>query len=153
MQKNWSKPVKTGYLRQPNRLGPVLIGSVAVSPKMRNRNRGCGCRLPILGPKNRTELDLQTLVEPIEWDRRHRNASQHGAGCDDRQMGGEECSLRSPKWYRIGRLRWLPQQDHQELGCHLWRIEHQGKKIHIRSQHTWSELRNRSHIFQEHVVS
>ena len=61
MQKNWSKPVKTGYLRQLNRLGPVLIGSVAVSPKMRNRNRSCGCWLPILGPKNRTEPDLQTL--------------------------------------------------------------------------------------------
>ena len=69
MQKNWSKPVKTGYLRQPNQLGPVLIGSVAVSPKMRNRNRGCGCRLPIL--KNRTEPDLQTLLTPEHsqmWD-------------------------------------------------------------------------------------
>jgi hypothetical protein len=49
------------FLRQPNRLGPVLSGSVAVAPKIGNRNRGCGCRLPILGAKNRTEPDPRTL--------------------------------------------------------------------------------------------
>jgi hypothetical protein len=44
-----------------NRIGPVLIGSVAVAPKTGNRNRGCGCRLPHFGAENRTEPDPQTL--------------------------------------------------------------------------------------------
>ena len=71
------RPVSTGLNRfevttgqnrffeetEPTRTG--LVGSVAVAPKVSNRNRGCGCRLPILGLKNRTELDPQTLLNRV----------------------------------------------------------------------------------------
>ncbi|KAF8234746.1 hypothetical protein L208DRAFT_1260316, partial [Tricholoma matsutake] len=48
-----------------NRLGPVLIGSVVVLPNWVTIWTGCSPRLPLLGAKNRTELDLKTLAEKL----------------------------------------------------------------------------------------
>ena len=48
------KPVKTGLLRQPNQLGLVLVGSVAVP----------GC--PFMGAENQTGLDPKTLCSLVD---------------------------------------------------------------------------------------
>ncbi|KAF8220218.1 hypothetical protein L208DRAFT_1335135, partial [Tricholoma matsutake] len=42
----------------------VLNSSVAVPQYLGSVRTGCGCRLPHLGVKNRTEPDLQTLKQP-----------------------------------------------------------------------------------------
>ena len=57
------KSVKTGQNRffeatEPSKTGLKQFGCGC---------HGCGCRLPILGPKDQTKLDFKTLPNTVEW--------------------------------------------------------------------------------------
>ena len=68
MTKNWFEPV---FFRSINQSRPVLNGLVSVPQYLGSVWSGCGCRLPHLGIKNRTEPDLQTLLRAAQLYLQH----------------------------------------------------------------------------------
>ena len=70
---NRSGPV---FSRQPDRLGPVLLGPVGSTQYMGRSRTGCGPRLPVLGAKNRTEPDLRTLLMGLRWRKTTKEESR-----------------------------------------------------------------------------